>query len=130
VKVPGTNLLKMANRLISFQTVDYFVANGRTLNAARQWVPAFNPAVKLKASVQSVDRRSYAAMGLDFNAQYVNIFTSLDLVDLKRDSSGDRFIYNDKLYVMSKGQNWFVQDGWATCLAVMTQESPAVVNPQ
>ena len=128
--VPGSNLLKMAHRLIRFQQVTYFMAEGRELNAARQWVPTFLPGIPLAASVQAVSRNSYAAMGLDFNSLYVNIWASLDLVDLKRDSSGDRFIYNDQLYQMSKGQNWFSQDGWAMCVAQMIQDKPPVGTPQ
>lgn len=121
--VPGSNLLKIANRLIRFQSVQYMKAKARTLNDARQWVPEFEAAFPLKCSVQAVDRNSYGAMGLDFNAQYVNIFASLNLIDLERDSSGDRFIYNGWVYQMSKGQNWHSQDGWATCLATRTVQA-------
>jgi hypothetical protein len=116
--VPGSNLLKMANRLIRFQQIKYYPADGRSLNAARQYVPTFGPSFDMKASVQAVDRNSYANMGLDFNSIYVNVFAPLDMIDLERDSSGDRFVYNGHIYSMSKGQNWFAQDGWATCLAI------------
>jgi hypothetical protein len=116
--IPGSNLLKLANRLISFQTIKYYPADGRTLNAARQYVPTFGPAFNMKASVQAVDRNSYANMGLDFNSLYVQVYAELNMIDLQRDSSGDRFVYNGSIYAMSKGQNWFAQDGWATCLAI------------
>ncbi len=130
MRVPGSNLLKLASRLIEFQSVDYYQATGRTLNAAKQWVPEFAPSFKLKCSVQAVDRRSYAAMGLDFNAFYVNLWASLDLIDLARDSSGDRFTYRGELYQMSRGQNWHAQDGWAQCLATRIDPNPPLVNPQ
>lgn len=118
MSTPGSNLLKRASKLIKFQTVQYYAASARTLNAARQWVPGFSAATPLRASVQAVNRSSYAEMGLNFNSFYVQVYASLNMVDLERDSSGDRFIYNGDLYQMENGQSWFAQDGWATCLAV------------
>lgn len=115
--VPGSNLLKIAQKLIRFQSVDYYKATGRTMNAARQWVPTYGAATQLQASVQAVSRKTYAQLGLNLNAYYVNIFASLDLIDLARDSSGDKFIYNGDEYKMAQGENWHAQDGWATCLA-------------
>jgi hypothetical protein len=115
---PGSNLLRRASRLIKFQEVQYYSAAERVLNAARQWVPGFGTATPLKASVQAVNRSSYAEMGLNFNSFYVQVYAMLNMVDLQRDSSGDRFIYNGDLYQMENGQSWFEQDGWATCLAV------------
>lgn len=130
MRVPGSNLLKMANRLIQFQTVQYYTFKSRSMNAARQWVPEFNPAFPLKCSVQAVDRKSYSAMGLDYNAFYVNLWASLDVIDLQRDSSGDRFTYRGELYQMSKGQNWHAQDGWAQCMGTRIDPNPPLVNPQ
>lgn len=118
MSIPGANLLRMARRLIKFQQVQYLKANGRVQNAARQWVPSFDPPVTLMASVQAVARNKYAAMGLDFNSEYVNIFAEKDMVDLARDSSGDRFQFGGNTYQMSQNENWYLQDGWATCLAI------------
>ena len=115
---PGSNILRKAQRLIKFQNVSYYEFLSRTQNAARQWVPSFNAPTNLRASVQAVDRMRYAQMGLDFNKFYVRIFASLNIIDLQRDSSGDRFIYNGDLYQMEDGQSWFAQDGWATALAI------------
>lgn len=67
-------------------------------------------------------------MGLDFNKFYVNVFASLQIVDLQRDTSGDRFIYNGDLYQMSNGQSWYQQDGWATCLAVRIKTAASGPN--
>jgi hypothetical protein len=116
--VPGSNLLRLARTLIRFQSIKYYPAESRTLNAARQYVPTFGSPFTMKASVQAVDRNSYANMGLDFNSLYVQVYAELNMIDLERDSSGDRFVYNGDIYAMSKGQNWFAQDGWATCLAI------------
>jgi hypothetical protein len=128
VSIPGTNLLKKASKLIKFTTIQYYTAGARTLNAARQWVPGFAAATPLRASVQAVNRSSYAEMGLNFNSFYVQVYASLNIIDLQRDSSGDRFIYSNDLYQMENGQSWFEQDGWATCLAVRIKQGATGPN--
>jgi hypothetical protein len=116
--VPGSNLLNLAHRLISWQNITYFVNTGRTLNAAKQWVAQYGPGQPMQCSVQAINRSTYVAMGLDFNVLAVQVFAPLDLIDLQRDSSGDQFEYNGDRYKMANGQNWFEQDGWATCMAI------------
>jgi hypothetical protein len=118
LRTPGSNLLKRAGRLIAFQSCQYYAFSSRTQNAARQFVPSYAAPFVLSASIQAINRNRYAQMGLDFNKFYVQIYASLNIVDLQRDSSGDRLIYNGDLYQMQDGQNWFQQDGWATCLCV------------
>lgn len=127
--VPGSNLLRLASRVIRFQIIQYYRTNGRTQNAARQWVPTFEPGFNMSCSVQAVNRKNFSQMGLDFNSFYVNLFASLDIVDLERDSSGDRFVYNGSLFQMSQNQNWHSQDGWATCLGVRIDQNPPLVQP-
>ena len=118
MRTPGSNLLRRASRLIAFQTVEYYSATGRTLNAARQYVPEFSVPFRLQASVQAVNRNNYHEMGLDLNKFYLKILASIDIVDLQRDSSGDRFIYGCDLFQLDSGTTWFAQDGWARCIGV------------
>jgi hypothetical protein len=125
--IPGANLLNLAHRLISWQKVKYFVTTGRTLNAAKQWVATYDAGKDISCSIQAINRSTYVAMGLDFNVLAVNIFAPLNLIDLQRDSSGDQFEYNGDRYKMANGQNWFEQDGWATCMAVRI--GPVVAAP-
>lgn len=120
---PGSNLFRRAAKLIKLQEVQYYPFATRTLNAARQWVPAFGTPYPLAASVQAVPRNSYAELGLDFNSFYVEIYASLNIVDLQRDSSGDRFVYNGDWYQMKDGQSWFAQDGWAYAMAVRVKQN-------
>ena len=115
---PGSNLLNRASRLIRLTTVQYYAASSRVLNSARQWVSTFATPVPLQASVQSVPRKSYQYLGLDFKKNYVKIFVSANVVNLARDSSGDRFVYNSKVYQIPDESTWFDQDGWVSCVAV------------
>jgi len=124
---PGSNLYRRASKLIRQGTVQYYPFLSRQLNAARQWAPTFDTPFPLRCNVQAVPRNSYSDMGLDFNAFYVQIYASLNIVDLQRDSSGDRFIWNGDWYQMKDGESWFEQDGWATALAVRVKQNASGV---
>jgi hypothetical protein len=124
---PGSNLFLRALRLIKPTEVDYLAANGRTLNTARQWVPQFAAPVTIKASVQVVARSAYHNLGLDFQKNYIKIFVAAHFVNLARDTSGDRFVVNGKAYQINDQNDWFVQDGWASCMAVEVGPFPGAV---
>jgi hypothetical protein len=128
--VPGSNLLAQALRAIKPVQIQYFKFQGRTLNASKQWMPTYAAGVPIWASVQAVPRNTYAQYGLDFQRDYIKIFAQEDVVDLDRDSSGDQFIYNYDLFQLESENRWFLQDGWASCLAVkVTSDVPYPVAP-
>lgn len=87
-------------------------------NAARQWVATFGPAQAMAASVQSVPRETYVALGLDLQRNYVTVFAAADIVDLQRDSSGDQFVSDGVIYQIESQTSWYLRDGWAECFAV------------
>jgi hypothetical protein len=122
--IPGSNLFLRAIRLIKPTTIQYLKFSGRTQNTARQWVSAFETAIPIQASVQAVSRSSYTDMGLDFQKNYIKVFAAIDLVNIKRDSSGDRFIYNGMMYQIEDQNTWFLLDGWASCIAVEVGVAP------
>jgi hypothetical protein len=125
--VPGSNLLAQALRAIKPVQIQYLKFQSRSPNASKQWIPVFADPVPIWASVQAVPRSTYAQYGLDFQRDYIKIFAQEDVVDLDRDSSGDRFIYNDDLFQLESENRWFLQDGWASCLAVKVTND--VVTP-
>ena len=116
--IPGSNLLRQANKLIRFQTIQYRRSAGRVQNEVKQWVSAFNPSFDLKASVQMVPRAHYTQFGLDFQRSYVKVFAPINIVDLERDSTGDQLVWGGRTYQLESQNTWFLQDGWASCLAV------------
>lgn len=116
--VPGSNLLRQALKVIKPTTIKYVKFNGRVLNAARIWVDSYDEPVDLKASVQAVPREKYQDLGLDLQKNYIKIWASKDLVDLKRNYSGDYFIYGTTKYKLSGETPWFLQDGWASAIAI------------
>jgi hypothetical protein len=68
-------------------------------------------------------------MGLDFNADYIQLWAALNMVDLTRDSSGDRLQWNGEWYQMKSEQSWYEQDGWAQALAVKVSNVSDVPAP-
>lgn len=109
--------------MIKPQTIEYYTAASRELNAAREWVPTFNgPTMVGGCSVQSIPRKSYADMGLDFNSFYLRVVAPLSIIDLQRDQSGDRFVWQGDWYQMKDGTNWYALDGWARAIAVRVKQ--------
>jgi hypothetical protein len=125
--IPGSNLYLQAIRLIKPQPIQYLKFLSRSQNAAKQWVALFSDPVEVIASVQAVARSSYNELGLDFQKNYVKVFAAIDIVDLARDTAGDRFTYNGKMYQIEDQRTWFQMDGWASCTAV--EVGPAGVAP-
>lgn len=122
--IPGSDLLDEAFGSIGTQTIRYRKFMSRMKNAQFQWVPSFSDFFDMEASVQRVPRRQYVQFNLEFQRNYVQVFASYDMIDLDRDTTGDQFAYNNRLYQLESQGTWFAQDGWATCLAVDIGPSP------
>lgn len=118
MSIPGSNLLRQALKVIRPTTIQVIKYNGRTLDANRNYLSTYSAPVDMKASVQAINRERYLALGLDFQKEYIKIWISADLIDLERDYSGDKFIYGNKEYQLIDQSDWFLQDGWASNLAV------------
>lgn len=116
--IPGSNLFIAASRLIQPTPIQYYSFANRAVNAARQWVPSYAAPVTLQASVQAVPRNSYQKLGLDFQNNYVKVFAAANIIDLGRDTSGDRFVFDGNLYQIESENSWFLRDGWASCIAI------------
>lgn len=122
--IPGSNLFNQAIKLIKPVEIGFLKFNSRSMNLARQYVPTFDPLETITASVQAVNNKVYKTLELDFKKSYLKIFAASDLVSLERGTSGDRFVIGADLYQMIDDTNWFVQDGWASCIAVKIGAAP------
>lgn len=123
MSIPGSNLYRLASRLIKKLPVEYYKYSGRTLDLQRNYVSTYEPVQNLQAQVQAVNRNKYQAYGLDFQKNYIKIFIDVDIVDINRDTSGDYFIFNSKHYKMESQMGWFIQDGWCQCICVENLQS-------
>lgn len=117
--VPGSNLLLQALRLIKPQTVQHFVATGRTTTGAGTFKSTFAPGVPVTmGSVQPVPRDRYDVLGLSLSKSYVNWIVPISAIALQRATSGDQMEWNGRRYQLESSTDWFGQDGWLRVLCV------------
>ena len=117
-RVPGSNLMSAATRLIAQQDIELRAADGRTLNAVGQYVSTYSPDNALKASVQPLPRSVYKQLGLDFKKTHWQIYVQVSIEDLARDGSPDHIIYNGRRLEVITQSEWHDADGWTNIIAV------------
>lgn len=118
VNIPGANLLKAANRLISYPTVQYFKFVSRLENELGLWVTTFETPINIKGSFQAIPRSLYSQYDLDLDKNYATFYTSNDILDVERDVSGDQIMYTGKKYQCESNNDWFAMDGWKGVLVI------------
>jgi hypothetical protein len=126
MQIPGSNLLNMALKVITPQTLAYYEFNGRSLNSIGYTVATYAPGVTAYGSLQPIPRNLYESMGLDLQRDYCMIFVSKGVIDVERDVSGDMMIYQGTFLQCVSVTNWFRQDGWDQVLAVRVPSAPWV----
>jgi len=112
MKVPGSNLLKMALKLVATQTVQYRTFTGNAVLADGSKVPGFAAPVEMRGSFQPMSANNKKFLGLDLNTNYANFYVSADVLGLDRDRARDRLTYAGKTYQIMNVTDWFSQDGW------------------
>lgn len=113
------NLLNTALRVIPKQTVKYYQFLSRTTNDIGRDVSNYADSVDLLGSLQAVSWDRLQFLGLDSEEEYVIFYTSNDLLNIERDTSGDQLAYQGKRYqVIGKPNDWIRQDGWNGVLCV------------
>jgi hypothetical protein len=122
--VPGSNLLNLAHSLIGFQTITLY-RNQATVNGADGVnEPIYQPPVTVKCSVQEVPTNFYQLLGLDLLKDYLLIYSSVEMKDLRRDKCPDALDFNGFRYVVESNVDWRSQDGWAASVCVNQGRSP------
>ena len=126
VRIPGGNLLALANKVIAPQLAMYRPFVGRSLNAAGVYVTTRAAPRDLKVNIQPVPRSRYEIMGLDMQKNYATIYVEKNAIDIARNVSGDQFWYSGRLYSAESVTSWYAQDGWEAILCV---EVPGYTPP-
>jgi len=117
--VPGSNLLNTAFRLIAKQNFLYYQYNGRETNSIGFDVAAYNGPYEVCGSVQPVPREITQQWGLDFQRTYRIFYTTVDLIDIQRDISGDQVAFEGQRYqCVQNVSDCFGVDGWVALLCV------------
>lgn len=127
MRVPGSNLLRQAQRMLHFQHVEWYRAAGRTINSVGQNVTSYLNPQRLKGSWQAVPRSLYLTYGLDLQKEYYTFYASANILDVARDISADQLIFNGNTYQVESANDWFAMDGWVGVLVVLTN-LPIPVN--
>ena len=116
--VPGSNLLKKAFKVINKDSFIYRQFDSRSPNGIGIDVPSYKPDVPLKGSIQAVPRRLYQQHGLDWKKNYITIYSSNTIEGVNRDTSGDRIVFDGKLFQVLDENNWTPIDGWNGVMCV------------
>lgn len=116
--VPGSNLLKKAFKIVKKDTFIFRQFKSREPNSIGIDVPVFEPDTSLKGSVQAVPRRLYQQHGLDWKKKYIMIYSEDVIEGVDRGTSGDRIVWNGKLYQVLDENDWSLIDGWNGVMCV------------
>lgn len=116
--IVGSNILNTALSVIGGKRVKWFKAVDRVTNAIGLDVTEFDEAIVIYGSFQAVPRSMYLVLGLDFEKEYVNYYTSNKLIDIVRDASPDEFEFEGSRYQVISNTNWIQVDGWLGSMAV------------
>jgi len=94
------------------------------------YVTAFDTGVDIDSGqVQPVPRMRYQQLGYDATKDYVTWYVpQVDVREVKRGESGDRFIWNGKLYQVTDNNDWLDVDGWVGVVGVRIVTPAGGVN--
>ena len=120
-QIPGSNILKMAFHIIAKEHIQYYQFVDRKLNNVGQYLTEFAPAVCIKGSFQPVPRSLYETLGLDFQKEYFNFYTSKDLFGTERDVTGDQIWFQGQRFQCESTTAWHGIDGWVAVLCVVIE---------
>ncbi len=118
MKIP--NVLSLAQRLVTPQSVQLKRWIGTQKNAALVLSPVYAEAVPIAANVEPVDRTVYQAFGLDLQKDYIWLYSTVPLRDLERDKAPDIILWSNQTWNVESNTDWQDVNGWkgSLCVAV------------
>ena len=114
----GGNLLDLAHTLIPSQEIEFLQHSGKIDNPNGTTRDTYAAPVTINGNPQSVPRTSYKELGLDFNKNYLMVYTSAAINDVGIDKNADRIRYDNKLFIAVGNNDWQPVDGWSGVLLV------------
>ncbi len=112
------NLLNMALTLVGIQQFSYYKFLSRETNSIGLDESVYASPIIVAGQIQAVPRNLYQAYGLDFQKNYIVFYISKDILDIKRDVSGDQIKYANKTFKCESETDWFAINGWTGVLSV------------
>jgi hypothetical protein len=133
MRVPGSNVLRLALSVIGAQTVNWFQYASQAPGPTGKVVTTYAaPQTIPKGSVQPVDRARYNSYGLDFQKSYVTWFVpgfnaqsirrnpdgSGDIIETPVNLDGSLIPGTSRRYQCVGDTPWINEDGWNRVLGV------------
>lgn len=116
------NILRTAQNLIPKQSFKYLKYLGNNINEFGINVPTYAEPVVVEGNIQPPELSLYDAAGLDFSKNYRQIFVSLDVSGIEKQSQPDRFVFENKTWEVVKNSPWYEFNGWNSILVVEIKE--------
>ena len=125
MKLPGVgNLLSMAQRLVGPDPLQLRRYVGTAPDGAGIKLPVYDQPFDIQGNAQPVDRKVYQDLGLDLQKDYITVYTSATLRDLKRDKAPDQVLWAGQSWTVESNKDWKDQNGWAGSLCVAVGKTP------
>jgi hypothetical protein len=118
MKVPGSNLLNKAFKLIAKEKALWYKYEGEVENSIGLTVKTYFDPIEVLGSFQPINRDKYEVLGLDYQHTYANFFTSHELFGVDRDYSGDYIVVQGVRYSVMSDTLWFRYDKWTEVMVV------------
>lgn len=118
MRVPGSNILNMALRVIAPQPLTHLAFVSRAENSAGDTVSVYADPVDIVGSMQAIDKKLYQELGLNLAKNYMTLYTSADVRPTARDRQGDLVTYGGRTWLCESDSDWGTADGWRRLLVV------------
>lgn len=123
--IPGSNLLGLANTIISPLKVQYEKFIDKTTNSLGLDVDNFAPAIDIIGNFQPVPREKYEHLGLDFESNYAMWYGQTFMGTVTRGDTGDKITFAGELYSAIGDNDWIAVDGWSGVMFIEIKEPVA-----
>lgn len=120
MSVPGSNLLRMANRLIKQQVATHHRWWKNTDGDSGITTPVYYPGDTISANIQPTPRTVLVKLGLDLSQDYITVYSqaALEVKDLQRGRACDMLDFGRDRYNVETNTPWDIQDGWKGSICV------------
>ena len=119
MKIPGSNNLRMARRLIATQSFTLFRPSGTVLTDDGEPVTVLSKAETIRnASIQPVSQDRYLDLGLNLKKIFYQVWADIDLSSPLRTDAEAVIEYGGQRFRVCTDVPWFSTDGWSQFMIV------------
>lgn len=112
------NILMQAHALIPFQPFLWYRWKSNGTDSALLRVSSYQEPVTCHGSIQSVPQDMYERLGLDWEKNYILVYSPNDIKGLDGQQSPDKLVFGGKNWKVVRVTPWHSYDGWTEVLAV------------